>query len=169
MNIIKRILPYLSWIYKQTIAWKWTSPLKILQYQYPYTKQLKHSLRSCVCLILQNRKIGEKKLANCCDSPNLPKFFPLQSFLLYGKHWFLGIVICTYIVYSGNLLWLIKYVQNKHLLVLKIQDFKVARSQHGTKITYMVAATSLAKSLNFNAQHHLLWTHVYNIRPSKVA
>ena len=26
----------------------------------------------------------QKKLANCCDSPNSPKFFPLQSFLLYG-------------------------------------------------------------------------------------
>ena len=31
-------------------------------------------------------KIGEKKLANCCDSPNSPKFFPLQSFLLYGMY-----------------------------------------------------------------------------------
>jgi len=78
---------YLSWIYKQTIAWKWTGSLKILQYQYPYldpyVKQLKHSLHFCVCLILRNRKIGEKKLANCCDSSNSPKFFPLQSFLLY--------------------------------------------------------------------------------------
>ena len=55
---------YLSRIYKQTIAWKWTGSLKILQYQYPYldpyVKQLKRSLRSCAHLILQNRKIGEK-------------------------------------------------------------------------------------------------------------
>ena len=29
-------------------------------------------------------EIGRKKLANCGDSPNSPKFFPLQSFLLYG-------------------------------------------------------------------------------------
>ena len=29
-------------------------------------------------------KNWQKKLANCCDSPNSPKFFPLQSFLLYG-------------------------------------------------------------------------------------
>jgi len=26
----------------------------------------------------------QKKLANRCDLPNSPKFFPLQSFLLYG-------------------------------------------------------------------------------------
>ena len=37
----------------------------------------------CTCTKM---KIGEKKLANCCDSPNSPKFFPLQSFLLYGTH-----------------------------------------------------------------------------------
>jgi len=80
--------PYLSWIYKQTIAWKWTGSLKIPQYQYPhfnpYTKQLNRSLRFCAPPILQNRKIGKKKLANCCNSPNSPKFFPLQSFLLYS-------------------------------------------------------------------------------------
>jgi len=47
-------------------------------------KQLKHSSSCCACLILQNRKIGGKKLANCCDLPNSPKFFPLQSFILYN-------------------------------------------------------------------------------------
>ena len=28
--------------------------------------------------------VGEKNLANCGDSPNLPKFSPRQSFVLYG-------------------------------------------------------------------------------------
>jgi len=48
--------------------------------------KLKRTSRCCVRLMLQNRNIGEKKLANCCDSPNSPKFFPFQSFLLYGKY-----------------------------------------------------------------------------------
>jgi len=45
--------------------------------------KLKCISRFCMRLMLQNRKIGKKKLANCCDLPNSPKFFLLQSFLLY--------------------------------------------------------------------------------------
>jgi len=74
--------PYLSRIYKQTIAWKWTGSLKILQYQYPYldpyTKQLKRSLRFYARPILQNRKIGGKSWRIVVIRQIR------QSFLLYG-------------------------------------------------------------------------------------
>jgi len=46
--------------------------------------KLKHTSRCCVHLMLQKIRNWQKQLANCCDSPNLPKFFPFQSFLLYG-------------------------------------------------------------------------------------
>jgi len=45
--------------------------------------KLNHTSCCCMRLMLQKWKWA-KKLANCCDLPNLPKFFPLQSFLLYG-------------------------------------------------------------------------------------
>jgi len=47
--------------------------------------KLKHTSRCCAPHVT---KMGnwQKKLANCCDLPNSSKFFPLQSFLLYGKH-----------------------------------------------------------------------------------
>jgi len=76
--------PYLSRIYKQTIAWKWTSSLKILQYQYPYldpyAKQLKHSLHSCAHLILQNRKIGKKSWWIVVIRQIRQSFFPSKVF-----------------------------------------------------------------------------------------
>jgi len=81
--------PYLSWIYKQTIAWKWTGSLKILQYQYPYldsyTKQLKRSLRFCACPILQNKKLSKKSWRIVVIHQICQSFFPLQSFLLYSS------------------------------------------------------------------------------------
>jgi len=42
--------------------------------------KLKHT--SCCCMHLMLRKMGNgwKKLVNCCDSPNLPKFFPSKVF-----------------------------------------------------------------------------------------
>ena len=50
-----------------------------------FSFQHRFSARYCKCTKM---KIGKKKFANinCCDSPNSPKFFPLQSFLLYGIH-----------------------------------------------------------------------------------
>jgi len=90
--------PWLSQIYKQTITWKWTGPLKILQYWYPYLdpymqKKLKCSRVHFALLRMPHvtkRKIGEKKLANCCDSPNFPKFFTVRYLKL--RIWMLFIV-----------------------------------------------------------------------------
>jgi len=48
--------------------------------------KLKHTPCCCVCLMLQKMGNWQKKLVNCCDLSNLPKFFPLQRFLLYSKH-----------------------------------------------------------------------------------
>jgi len=77
--------PYLSWIYKQTIAWNWTGPLKILQYRYPYldpyAEQLKHSLRSCTRLIsCKTGKLVKKSwqivvICQIRQSFSPPKFF----------------------------------------------------------------------------------------------
>jgi len=49
--------------------------------------QNKLKCTSCCCTphVTKNGKLA-KKLANCCDLPNSPKFFPLQSFLLYSNH-----------------------------------------------------------------------------------
>jgi len=45
LMMVRCTVESMIWIYKQTITWKWTGPLKILQYQYPYlnpyTKQIK--------------------------------------------------------------------------------------------------------------------------------
>jgi len=99
--------PYSSWIYKQTITWKWTGSLKILQYQYPYldpyTKQLKRSLRFCMRPILQNRKIGKKvgKLlwfAKFAKVFSPPKFFTVRYMTLRLKEYHLLIYLAFFIV-----------------------------------------------------------------------
>jgi len=64
--------PRLSRIYMQAIIWKWTGPLKILQYWYP--------VHVAARLILQNRKIGKKSwwivvICQICLS-----FFPSKVF-----------------------------------------------------------------------------------------
>jgi len=78
---------YLSQIYKQTITWKWTGSLKILQYQYPYLdpymKQLNRSLRFCMCPILQTgklvKKVGELLwFAKFTKVFSPPKFFTVR-------------------------------------------------------------------------------------------
>jgi len=60
----------------------------MLQYWYsyldPYAKQIKVHLMLLRMPHVTEQENWQKKLANCCDSPNSPKFFPLQSFLLYG-------------------------------------------------------------------------------------
>jgi len=74
--------PWLSRIYKQTIVWKWTGSLKILQYQYhldPYAKQIKTQITSCY----KSRKIG-KKVGELLWFAKFAKVFLLQSFLLYS-------------------------------------------------------------------------------------
>ena len=38
----------------------------------------------CIGNVIEIVKIG-KNLVNCCNSPNSPKFFYCQSFLLYGS------------------------------------------------------------------------------------
>jgi len=75
------LYPWLSWIYKQTITWKWIGPLKncdidiltliLMQNKLKHTS---HIAAHASCY--KNGKL-RKKLANCCDSP---KFFPLQTF-----------------------------------------------------------------------------------------
>ena len=67
--------------------------------------------------------IGGKKLANCCDSPNSPKFFPLQSFLLYGnfKYYTLSkiniqsVVAPIFLVTSFVLIFFTDHVLHHHL------------------------------------------------------
>jgi len=57
-----------------------------LQYQYPYLDPYAKQIKvQCAHFMLQKQENWQKKLANCCDLPNSPKFFPLQSFLLYGN------------------------------------------------------------------------------------
>jgi len=56
----------------------------MLQYWYPYVdpyaKQIKANLTLQHVPHATKQENWHKKLVNCCDSPNLPKFFPLQSF-----------------------------------------------------------------------------------------
>jgi len=96
------------------ITWKWTKALKILQYWYPYlnpyAKLLKHISCCCsMCLKLQ-KGIWQKKLANCCDLQNSPKFFPLQSFYCTAFtisvciH-ILTLISCLTICFSFEFLW----------------------------------------------------------------
>ena len=48
-----------------------------------------HELKSiCIVNVMEIVNIG-KNLVKCCNSPNLPKFFPHQCFLLYGSDQFL--------------------------------------------------------------------------------
>jgi len=79
--------PWLSYISK---LWA-----KTLQYRHPYLdpyiKQIKaHLMLLCTPHVTKAGKLA-KKLVNCYDLPNLPKFFPLQSFLLYNMF------VCTYV------------------------------------------------------------------------
>jgi len=70
---------------KQTIAWNWTGPLKILQYRYPYldryAKQLKYTAyvpaRASYC---KTGKLAKKswRIVVICQIR--------QSFLLYGMY-----------------------------------------------------------------------------------
>jgi len=56
--------PWLSWIYKQTIVWKWTGLLKILQYRYPYldpyAKQIKVHLTLLRASCYKTGKLAKK-------------------------------------------------------------------------------------------------------------
>jgi len=58
--------------------------IDIPAYLDPYTKQIKVYLILLHAPHVTKQVNWQKKLSNCCDSPNLQKFFLFQSFLLYG-------------------------------------------------------------------------------------
>jgi len=80
--------PWLSQIYKQTIVWKWTGPLKILQYWYPnlnpYTKEIKAHFT--LLRAPHITKIAElaKKVGEFLWFAKFTKVFSPSKLLLYG-------------------------------------------------------------------------------------
>jgi len=86
---------WLSLIYMQTIVWKWTGPLKILQYWYPYAKQIKvrtphvAAHTSCYKTGKLAKKIGELLwFAKFAKVFSPPKFFTVWYVIFIENTWF---------------------------------------------------------------------------------
>jgi len=92
---------WLSRIYKQTIAWKWARPLKILQYWYlyldPYAKQIKAHLTLLRMPHVTKWENWQKNWQIESDWPNSPNFFTAKNF--YRTVIGFKIMTCTLKVY----------------------------------------------------------------------
>jgi len=109
--------------------------------------KLKHISRCCTHLMLHNRKIGKKELANCCDLPNSPKFFPLQSFLLHGNR------ICKLPVSSTCLGQMTKLLPVAFEWSRKWNFWKVADMVTDTLSILILVSLSTRYPLNFAGAH----------------